>query len=242
MAHTPKQQTPQQKLHRFNNVLFYVTLGLGVASIAYLLIRGNSTTTEVIFRAMQFVLMLILLKAPDILRLRYRIEVPAIMSITVIIFAFSALVMGDGLDFYGRIPWWDKLLHAESGILLSIVALWLIHIIMAENEKYIYFNKYFLCLFLVLFSLGIGAFWEILEFSYDSIAGTNSQQFMLSTTSSIILPTDIPKQGHAALEDTMWDLILDFLGALLVAIVGFIRHDDIVAYYQSIIAKQQTEP
>ena len=79
------------------------------------------------------------------------------------LFAFNALVLGDGLDFYGKYPWWDSFLHFHSGIILSFVALWFIHIMMAEKSKFIYMNKYFTCLFLVIFSLGVGAFWEILD-------------------------------------------------------------------------------
>ena len=79
-----------------------------------------------------------------------------------------------------------------------MIALWLIHIIMAENDKYIYFNKWFLCLFLVMFSLGLGACWEIIEYTYDSLMGTNTQQFMATTTGSIFTPEDEPLCGHAA--------------------------------------------
>ncbi|MBR1516041.1 MAG: hypothetical protein IJ621_04770 [Paludibacteraceae bacterium] len=231
---------PQGTLRNVNNILTAVVFVIGVSIVIYLSVTGKSSPTEIIFRGMQFVLMMLLLQAPSVLRLRYRIEVPPVLSVVVLVFAFTALVLGDGLDFYGRFTWWDKLLHAESGILLSMVAMWLIHVIMAENDKYIYFNKYFLCLFLVMFSLGMGAFWEILEYTYDSIAGTNSQQFMASTTSSIILPEDIALQGHEALRDTMTDLILDLAGAALVAAYGLLNHDKIVArYYQLVEQRKQ---
>ncbi len=232
---------PQGRLRNINNIFSLLTLLLGIANIIVLIVRGMSWT-EVIFRGMQYVLFILLLQAPSVLRLRYRIEVPAVLSVIVIVFAFTALVLGDGLDFYGRFTWWDKLLHAMSGLLLSMVALWLIHVIMAENEKYIYFNKYFLFLFLIMFSLGMGAFWEILEYSYDSIAGTNAQQFMASTTSSIILPEDIPLKGHEALRDTMMDLILDLVGATLVAVYGMINHTKILnRYYQLVEQRKQQQ-
>jgi hypothetical protein len=237
------EQQPQGTLRNVNNILTLVVFIIGTSIVTYLFIKGKTTPTEIVFRGMQFVLMMLLLQAPSVLRMRYRIEVPPILSTIILIFAFTALVLGDGLDFYGRFTWWDKLLHAESGILLSMVAMWLIHVIMAGDDKYIYFNKYFLALFLVMFSLGMGALWEIMEYSYDSFAGTNSQQFMASTTSSIILPADIALQGHDALRDTMTDLILDFVGAALVAVYGLLNHDKIVDRYYQLIAqrKQQTQ-
>ena len=54
-------------------------------------------------------------------------------------------------------------LHFHSGIILSFVALWFIHVMMAEKSKYIYMNKYFTCLFLVVFSLGIRGFLGIIR-------------------------------------------------------------------------------
>ena len=235
------KQQPQGKLRNVNNILTATVFVIGVSIVTYLAVTGKAIATEIVFRGMQFILMIVLLQAPSVLRLRYRIEVPPLLSAVVLLFAFTALVLGDGMDFYGRFTWWDKLLHAESGVLLSMVAMWLIHVIMAENDKYIYFNKYFLVLFLIMFSLGMGALWEILEYTYDSIAGTNSQQFMESTTSSIILPDDTALSGHAALCDTMTDLILDLAGATLVAVYGLINHDKIVERYYLLVEQRKQQ-
>lgn len=225
-----------QKLHRVNNVFSWLIAIMLVLNVAYLIYQ-QKPWDEITFRAMQYVGMLVIMQLPRMLRTRFRVEVPWLLSIVIIVFCFSSLILGDGLDLYGKLPWWDKLLHAESGLLLSMIALWLIHIIMADNDKYIYFNKYFLSLFLVMFSLGLGACWEIIEYSYDCIMGTNTQQFMATTTGSIISPDDVPLAGHAALRDTMQDLIFDLVGALLVAIYGFIHHDKLIERYKTLITK-----
>ena len=217
---------------------------MGIINVAWLIYKGTCWE-ECAFRGVQYVTMLLIMKLPQILNRRFHVEVPWILSAFIVIFCFSALVLGDALNLYGRIPWWDKLLHAESGVLLSMVALWLIHIIMAENDKYIYFNKWFLCLFLVMFSLGLGACWEIIEYTYDSVMGTNTQQFMATTTGSIITPEDLPLCGHDALRDSMGDLILDFFGALCVAIYGFVRHETLAERYKGyteILSERKPEP
>jgi uncharacterized membrane protein YjdF len=231
----PKYRQRIKRLHTLNKVAFWVTLALAVFNVGMLIFRGNSTWAEVAFRGGQYLAMLLVLKLPSFLRMRFKVEVPALLSIVIVLFCFCALVLGDGLDFYGKFPWWDSVLHGFSGVLLSTIALWLIHVIMAGNDKAIYFNKYFLALFLVMFSLGMGACWEIIEYTYDSISGTNTQQFMASTTGSLFTAEDIPLCGHAALGDTMTDLILDLVGALLVAIVGFFRHDKVVERYDMIV-------
>lgn len=231
----PKYRQRIKRLHTLNNVAFWVTLALAVFNVGMLIFRGNSTWAEVAFRGGQYLAMLLVLKLPSFLRMRFKVEVPALLSIVIVLFCFFSLVLGDGLDFYGKFPWWDSVLHGFSGVLLSMIALWLIHVIMAGNDKAIYFNKYFLALFLVMFSLGMGACWEIIEYTYDSISGTNTQQFMVSTTGSLITTEDIPLCGHAALGDTMTDLILDLVGSLLVAIFGIFYHDKAIEKYDILI-------
>ncbi len=208
---------------------------MAVANVAWLIV-AQKAWDEIVFRGLQYIAMLLVMYLPRILKKHFSVEVPWVLSAVIVVFCFSSLILGDGLDLYGRVPWWDKLLHAESGFLLSMIALWLIHVIMAENDKYIYFNKWFLCLFLVMFSLGLGACWEIMEYCYDSLMGTNTQQFMATTTGSIFSPEDTPLCGHDALRDSMQDLILDLVGALLVAVYGFIRHDKLIERYKQIAA------
>ena len=83
-------------------------------------------------------------------------------------------------------------------------------------------NKYFTCLFLVVFSLGVGAFWEILEYSCDGIFHTNAQQYMASTKGTLVSKNDIPLKGHEALKDTMKDLMVNFVGAAFFCSICYI--------------------
>ena len=58
-----------------------------------------------------------------------------------------------------------------------------------------------MAVFALAFSVAIGAVWEIFEFAMDSIFGLNMQK--------------------SGLVDTMWDLIVDTLGATVIAAMGF---------------------
>lgn len=227
----------QSHLHRLNTIVSWLIAAMAVVAVVRL-IYLDKPANEIFFRALQYVTMLAIMQIPLLLKRRWQIEVPWILTVVIVVFSFGSLIMGDGLDFYGRFPWWDMLLHAESGVLLSMIALWLIHVIMADDDKYIYLNKWFLCLFVVMFSLGLGACWEIMEYSYDSLMGTNTQQFMATTTGSIFTADDEPLCGHAALADSMQDLILDLAGALLVAIYGFVNHERLVKRYTQLKDEQ----
>ena len=65
----------------------------------------------------------------------------------------------------------------------------------------------FVALFALMFSVGLGAIWEIFEYSMDTIFGMDMQKEMLGDVSG--------------LTDTMWDLIVDTIGALIVALIGY---------------------
>ena len=74
---------------------------------------------------------------------------------------------------------------------------------------------FFATIFAFSLAVTIGVIWEIIEFATDAWFGTNMQRFDNSVTRD-------PLMGQNALMDTMKDLILDFIGALIICIVGFI--------------------
>ncbi len=56
-------------------------------------------------------------------------------------------------------------------------------------------------------TVAVGALWEVLEFGMDHVFGTTLQK---------------PMAGDASgLTDTMWDLIVDSLGALTISVLGW---------------------
>ena len=71
--------------------------------------------TTMIFRILQFSAMLLVLAAPKFLKKWFKINVPLALYIVIALFAFNALVLGDGLDFYGKYPWWDSFLTFPFG-------------------------------------------------------------------------------------------------------------------------------
>ena len=110
-------------------------------------------------------------------------------------------------------------MHAFSGVVLCYVGYLLADIF---NQKQIQkggqLNAYFLALFAVCFAVALGAVWELFEYASDGLLGTNSQQFMETTTGTFVTDTDIPLVGHLALRDTMKDMFLNTLGAVAAAV------------------------
>jgi uncharacterized membrane protein YjdF len=120
---------------------------------------------------------------------------------------FASLFLGEVRDYYSRFWWWDTALHTLSGFLLGILGFLLVHVMNQMERIHIHLKPGFVAFFAFMFALGVGALWEIFEFTMDSVFGMNMQKPMLGDPSG--------------LTDTMWDLIVDALGALIVSVLGW---------------------
>ena len=237
-----KQQpnrTLNQSLRRIYYALFVLTISIGTGNVIYLWHQPNITTNTLIFCTLQYVVILAILTLPIVLRKRFMIQIPLMITVMCALFGFVAMVMGDGLNFYGKYSWWDSVLHLFSSCVLAFVGLWIITIIFEKQDQLVLNNKLFLSLYVLIFGLSCGAVWEVCEYAYDAFCGTNTQQFMATTTASITTVEDIPLCGHEALRDTMTDLILDLVGSLLISIYVFFRYDKLIAMHYTAITDKE---
>jgi hypothetical protein len=118
-----------------------------------------------------------------------------------VLFVFASLFLGEVHGYYVRFWWWDLVLHTASGLLLGILGFLLVYVLNEKPDLGIDLKPGFVALFAFMFSLGLGALWEIFEFWMDSAVGTTMQK---------------------SLRDTMFDLIVDALGALAIALFGYV--------------------
>ena len=144
---------------------------------------------------------------PLMLEKRFGVFIPAELEALAIAFVFASLFLGEVRGYYTRFWWWDIALHTSSGFLLGIVGFLMAHVLNEVETIGVRMKPGFVASFAFLFSLGIGALWEVFEFSMDRLAGTNMQKPMLGDPSG--------------LTDTMWDLIVDAVGALVIAVLGY---------------------
>src|SRR4051812_42406164 len=101
--------------HRNQATLFlYYGMRILVLLVAALfLLRGDIES----FGGTLFVAVLMTL--PSFIRRRYRVYLPFIIDFGMVLFIFLSLFLGGLDDFYGFIPLWDKIVHFQSGLLLS---------------------------------------------------------------------------------------------------------------------------
>jgi len=138
---------------------------------------------------------------PAIVRRRYHVYFPLEIDFVVIGFIFAAIFLGEIHGYYTRFWWWDSVLHMGSGLLLGLTGFLLIYILNEEKKVHVKMKPGFVALFAFAFAVMMGGIWEIFEFSMDGFFGLNMQK--------------------SGLIDTMWDLIVDTAGALVIALLGY---------------------
>lgn len=138
---------------------------------------------------------------PYALGRRFHVPLPPQMELLAVLFVYASLGLGEVHGYYERFWWWDALLHTGSGMLLGIFGFLLVHVMNEHERIAMHLKPGFVALFAFMFAVGLGALWEIFEFAADSAFGLNMQK--------------------SGLVDTMWDLIVDTVGALVISLLGW---------------------
>ena len=162
---------------------------------------------------------------PVLLERRFQVFIPPQFQLLAIGFIFATLFLGEVRGFYIRFWWWDVALHTGSGFLLGIIGFLLVHVLNETERIEVHLKSGFVAFFAFLFAVGSGALWEIFEFAMDILFGLNMQKSMLGDDSG--------------LSDTMFDLIVDTLGALVIAVLGYhyLRNSDKESFLERWIAE-----
>ena len=77
---------------------------------------------------------LLLTILPNLLAKQLKVKIPAEFQLTIIIFVFASLFLGEIHDYYNKIWWWDIVLHTSSGFLLGIVGFLLVYILNETDQ------------------------------------------------------------------------------------------------------------
>lgn len=220
-------------MSRANRIGRLLYLGVTISfliPIVFLVLRmifGASTESEAgyhsdadyVLMLMQCVLGLITIHLPGLLERKLRFELPGLLYGFYIVFLYCAIFLGEVRSFYYLVPRWDVILHFFSSMMTGFFGLMVVVILNRNKHISMNLSPFFLCLFAFCFSVTIGALWEVFEYTADGLLGVNMQKFI--TADGVVL------SGHAALTDTMKDIIVDMLGAILASLIGLfsIRRD-----------------
>lgn len=209
---------------RIIGIILFVTL---IASIIYIIIMlflspqaipaseefHTNVKSDYTLMLIQCILGLVVMMIPSMIERKWSINIPNYMYVLYFIFLYCAVYLGEVRSFYYLIPYWDVILHAFSGAMLGALGFSLISILNNSEKIRVELSPFFVSLFAFCFAVATGAIWEIYEYSVDSILSLNMQKYMLANGTLLI--------GQDALADTMQDIIVDTISALVISTAGY---------------------
>ncbi len=173
-------------------VIQYLWVAL-LVSVGAALIFGRFALAFVSFATLALSVAQVMLAS----RLSVRLPMPFLLSTTA--FVFASLVLGEALDFYNRLWWWDLALHGSAAVGFGLFG-FLFVFMLFEGDRFAA-PPAAIAFITFCVAMMIGALWEVFEFGMDQLFGLNMQK--------------------SGLMDTMGDLILNALGGFLASLAGY---------------------
>lgn len=134
---------------------------------------------------------LILFLVPAFIDKKLNIAFPDTFQLIILLFIFSAEILGEINEFYLVIPHWDTLLHTMNGFLCAALGFSLIDILNQKEFFHATMSPIFVALVAFCVSMTIGVLWEFFEIGMDQIFKTDMQKdSILSTISTVNLEPD----------------------------------------------------
>ena len=161
----------------------------------------------------QCLMAIVVMFLPSALERRFRLDIPNYMVVLYFAFLYCAVYLGEVRNFYYVVPHWDTILHGFSGAMLGALGFVLVNLLNDAPNVKMSLSPGFVAFFAFCFALACGAVWEIYEYLMDGLLHMNMQHFAVEDGTPLL--------GRAALLDTMKDLIVDALGALVIAVIGY---------------------
>ncbi len=230
----------QQELreHKSSFIVFYTLRALAIVILIRQIFQGNYES------AFYCILALVLLYLPSWIQVRLHIELPPPLEIAVLCFIFAAEILGEVNAFYVVVPHWDTMLHTLNGFLAAAVGFSLIMLLNDDERLTFDLSPFFLALVAFCFSMTIGVLWEFFEFGADFFFHTDMQKDTIindlytvaldpTNTNKVIAIRgiqDVAVNGESlglggyldiGLIDTMKDLFVNFIGAVVFSVTGF---------------------
>lgn len=194
-------------------------------------------------------LSLILLLLPNIVSKRLKIVLPSTLEIIIMLFIYAAEILGEINSFYVRVPHWDTMLHTINGFLCAAIGFCLVDMMNRSDRFSFQLSPLYLAIVSFCFSMTVGVLWEFFEFGADYFLGmdmqkdtvvnvihsvnldptlTNTVIHIRDIADTIVVHSDGTQQAlglggylDVGIIDTMKDLFVNFIGAVVFSIIGF---------------------
>lgn len=200
------------KLDKLISIFFLVAMIIPLILLIIELIREKDFDQNKLVMLVVSILVLIAFFIPSILEKKFRLNIPAPIYISFLIFLYSSAFLGEIKRFFYIYPHWDTILHFSAGLMLGILGFSFVYLL-NKGLKSIALSPFIIALFSLCFATTLGVIWEFFEYGMDFYFGTNMQKYMLENGTKFV--------GQFALKDTMDDLIINFAGSIISTSIGY---------------------
>ena len=194
------------------------------------------------------VLVLVIYLLPQFVENKLNIDIPTALEVIIFVFVFAAEILGELQSYFIEYSNWDTILHTSSGFLCAAVGFSLVDLLNRSDNVKVQLSPGYLAITAFCFSMTIGILWEFIELSADklflldmqkdtivnqissvSLDPTNSNipitvkdiQDVILVTGSGEVPLGLGGFLDIGLYDTMEDLFVNFIGAVVFSVVAF---------------------
>ena len=174
--------------------------------------------------------------APKILELLFRCKIDLPVDLFGLFYAIGPM-LGQCYNLYYTVSWWDKMLHISGGVMFAFLGLFLFEKYVGKDKK----KMVMTAVFALCFSIAIAVLWEFCEFGADTFLGMDMQDDTVITHINSYLLNEgvgvagsienieevivngqaLPIKGYIdiGLTDTILDMLLETMGAVVVAMI-----------------------
>ena len=224
------------------SVVYFLLRFLVILTIIAQFLRGNY---ENVFMGL---LTLMLFVLPTILERQLMIDLPDTLEVIILLFIFAAQILGEIQAFYTSVRGWDTALHTVNGFLCAAIGFSLVDMFNRNERFSLSLSPVFMAIVAFCFSMTIGVLWEFFECFMDVTFGFDMQKdFIVHSIHSVTLDphqanhvqsvsgiTDVIVVANGeqiplglggyldiGLLDTMKDLWVNFIGAVVFSVIGY---------------------
>ena len=194
------------------------------------------------------ILTLVLFTLPTVIERRVRIDLPDTLEIIILLFIFSAEILGEIQAYYTYFHGWDTMLHTLNGFLCAAIGFSLVDLFNRNERFSLSLSPVFMAIVAFCFSMTSGVLWEFFECIMDSFflldmqkdtvvnvissvnldpTGGNTPVAIKGITDVIVvcgdeqIPLGVGGYLDIGILDTMKDLWVNFIGAVVFSILGY---------------------
>ena len=185
---------------------------------------------------------------PTIVEKKLQIALPNTLEIIILLFIFSAEILGEIRAYYTTYQGWDTMLHTLNGFLCAAIGFSLVDMLNRHERFSLSLSPAFMAIVAFCFSMTIGVLWEFFECGMDQFflldmqkdmvvnqissvtldpTGGNTPTMIKGITDVIVvangeqIPLGVGGYLDIGILDTMKDLFVNFIGAVVFSVIGF---------------------